>query len=222
MGRTQKYLSSILVVCLCTAIIFTTAHATVAVPALSLGFWNEDAPGSTHQYWEFTPSHVTSAGLGGYTATPEVTNNPDPFNVLATITPGRSYDGQTAFSSTRYLAVNLELPNYSTQNPYKEIWVDLGFSGTLDMVDIAVSAGPTNVNYTYEIVAGQGNADFGVKIWPNPGIEKIQFVLFPPVGTTAQFPVTLDYIHVDTICIPEPMTLGLLGLGGLWLRRRIA
>jgi hypothetical protein len=214
-------LSSILAVCLFTlAATITPAHAIQAVTQ-SLGFWDEGAPGSTHQYWDFTPFHVLSSG-GGYTATPEEVVNPDPTNVLATITPGNSYNGQSGFSSNRYLAVNIELPNFSTQNPYKEIWVDLGTNATILAEDIAVSAGPTNIPYEFAVVAGQGNADFGIKIWPNPAIEKIQIVLFPPPATTALLPVTLDYIHIDTICIPEPMTLGLFAIGGLLLRRRLA
>jgi hypothetical protein len=208
---------SVIILFVCTG----PAHA-VAVLHPSLGSWSNGDPGTTHEYWDFTPSHVTTAGNGGYTSTPEELINPDPFNVLATITPANSYNGQSGFSSSRYLAVNLELPNWNTGNPYKEIWVDLGTNAIINLDDISVSAGPTNIAYQIELVAGQGNADFGIKIWPNPLIEKIQFVLFPPPATTALFPVTLDYIQVDTICCPEPMTLGLLALGGLMLRRRLA
>jgi hypothetical protein len=221
MNRARWNLSSVLLVCLLTLAISTTASAT-AVLHSSLGWWDNGAAGSTHEYWDFTPSHVTSASNGGYTATPEELINPDPYNVLATVSPARSYDGQSGFISARYIAVNLELPNFSTKNPYKEIWVKLGTNTTINLEDITISAGPTDTAYEIQLVSGQNGADFGVKIWPNPGIEKIQFVLFPPTPTVAVFPVTLDYIQVDTICVPEPMTIGLLSIGGLFLRRRLA
>jgi hypothetical protein len=216
----RRVLSPLIMSVLIVLSLTSFAHA-IAVQHPSLGWWANGDPGSTHQYWDFTPSHVTAGGVG-YTATPEELINPDPFNVLATITPANSYNGQSGFSSSRYLAVNLELPNFSTLNPYKEIWVDLGTNAIFNLDDISVSAGPTNIAYDIQLVAGQGNADFGIKIWPNPGIEKILIVLFPPPATVAVLPVTLDYIQVDTICCPEPMTLGLLALGGLMLRRRLA
>jgi hypothetical protein len=197
---------SVIVLFVCTG----PAHA-ISVLHPSLGWWDNGTSGSTHQYWDFTPSYVTAGGIG-YTATPEELFNPDPFNVLATITPADSYDGQGGFSSTRYLAVNIELPNFNTENP----------NAMIGLEDIGISAGPTSQSYRYEVLEGQGNADFGIRIYPNPGIEKIQLVLFPLTPTTAVFPVTLDYIQVDTICIPEPMTLGLLAMGGLMLRRRLA
>jgi hypothetical protein len=207
---------SVIVLFVCTG----PAHA-ISVQHPSLGWWDNGTAGSTHQYWDFTPSYVTAGGVG-YTATPEELINPDPFNVLATITPAGSYDGDGGFSSTRYLAVNIELPNWSTQNPYKEIWVDLGTNATISLEDIGISAGPTNIAYDIQLLEGQNGADFGVRIWPNPYIEKIQFVLFPPTPTTAVFPVTLDYIQIDTICIPEPATLAMLAFGGFLLRRRLA
>jgi len=30
----------------------------------------------------------------------------------------------------------------------------------------------------------------------------------------------VDYVKVNTVCVPEPLTISLLGFGGLMVRRR--
>jgi hypothetical protein len=52
-------------------------------------------------------------------------------------------------------------------------------------------------------------------IRPNPNFEQI-FI------RPRDCQVFVDCITIETQCIPEPMTMGLLGLGSLLLRRRIA
>jgi hypothetical protein len=94
------------------------------------------------------------------------------------------------------------------------IWVDIG-DAVVYGEDISISAighGIPSTDYICEILPGQGDAEFGVRIWPNPETEKIGMYFGP--GTV------LDYVHVDTICIPEPATMALLGLGSLVLLRK--
>ena len=196
--------------CVCSVAVFLTAVPALAT--LSLGGWNEGDVGSTHQFWDFTPGYVTAIPGDGYSAIPEQVNNPDPLNVVASISPGGTWDGISKFIGTTYLTVNLELPNYPNLNEYKEIWVDLGDNVVVDPLNLSISATPTNISFEYEVLAGQGDAEFGFRIRPNPYVEKVGFTL---LGASS-----LDYIHVDTICIPEPATMGLLAFGGLLLRRR--
>jgi hypothetical protein len=205
----RKFVLLLLVVfCLC-------AGAKVAVAALSMGWWDEGAAGSTHQSWHLTAGYVLVSG-SGYTADPEVVSNPFPNRVAATITPmfSGSWDGVTAITATDFIQVNLEIPNYDTLNAYKEIWVDIGNSPVSGITVSATDGGSTTFDYV--VLPGQGDAEFGIRITPNPYVEKIGFYVMP-VGSGS---AVLDYIHVDTICIPEPITFAMLGLGALALRRR--
>jgi hypothetical protein len=201
-----------LIIFLVLVVVGLSVPASAAV--VSLGGWNEGDPCTTHQLWHFTPGHVTAIPGDGYTAIPESVISPNPGAVGAGISPGNTWDSITNFTAQTYLSINLVLPNYDVLNPLKVIWVDIGDAVVYDE-DISISAighGIPSTDYICEILPGQGDAEFGVMIWPNPETEKIGMYFGP--GTV------LDYVHVDTICIPEPATVALLGLGALSLLRR--
>ena len=54
-------------------------------------------------------------------------------------------------------------------------------------------------------------------IEPNPDSESIcySFAGNVDVGMPA-----VDYVRVNTVCVPEPLTMSLLGLGGLFVLRK--
>jgi hypothetical protein len=157
-----------------------------------------------------------------------VVNNPRPGSVVASIPGSASWDGVTEFTSNRGISVSLEIANYDNPNEYKEIWVDIGNS-VVDMESIVVSATDGgSTSFSYVVLPRRGDAEFGVRITPNPYVEIVNFDVMPSDGGglpdspngPAVPDYVLDYIHVDTICIPEPVTIGLLGLGSLGLIRR--
>jgi hypothetical protein len=198
-----------LIIFLMLAVIALSVPAS-AVP--SLGWWEEGAAGSTHQLWDFTPGYVLASG-SGYTADPEDVFNPFPAQVVATITPISGsclWDGITNITGSNLIQVALGIPNYENLNEYKEIWVDIGNATATGIVISATDGG--SASFTYEVLPGRGDAEFGVIIRPNPYAENINFVVLP---AATGGPAVLDYIHVDTICVPEPATVALLGLGSL-------
>lgn len=197
---------------LAAVFLFACQGNGLAVP--SMGWWEEGAPGSTHAFWDFTPGYIIPSG-DGFTADPEVVFNPSPNRVVATITPllTGSWDGVSIITANNYISVALEIPNYENLNNHKEIWVDIG-SGIVGGITVSATDGGSTT-FDYEVLPGMGDAEFGIIIIPNPYVEKINFV----VMSEGSGPAVLDYIHVDTICIPEPATIGLLALGTVILRR---
>lgn len=115
--------------------------------------------------------------------------------------------------------------NTKVQNPYKDIWVQLVYSANDGLApDIWIlpdgqsqtdKTNAMDVVKTEQVDAMYYSAVYSIRLDYNPTWEQI---LIRP----RECQVYIDCITIETQCIPEPMTMGLLGLGSLLLRRRIA
>lgn len=137
---------------------------------------------------------------------------------------GSSIQGHNGVWYGDTIVADLTIPNRPEPNWYKEVWVEILGRGSL------LGEGYTGTGYSlgegYEVIApvnslvedlgftatyepdGWLKIIFGLRIYPNPDLEIIRFTL-EDTGAA------IDHIIVNTECVPEPMTLVLLGFGGL-------
>jgi hypothetical protein len=130
---------------------------------------------------------------------------------------GNAHQGVWRIHGNDYLL--LHLPNTQITDPssYKEIWLQITYSaGSIDRkpqiqtlptyASMEVIRSTTIDNLYYHDV-------FRIILRPNPTEE---WIAIQPRDCT----VYIDEVVVDTICIPEPATMLLLGLGAVLLRKK--
>jgi len=176
--------------------------------------------GETYQEWAFDDNSNPSI--------PEIDLNP--YGPASAIIAG-SASGPPAVWAAELLGrggvwqgeqlvdITIEIPNQMIPNPYKEIRLEIGFIGDL----AGFSVFPIPFGGSVELVSQEVEVVDDVTGWkkltamyviePNPDREAICYGF-------AGAPSAVDYVIVKTICVPEPLTISMLGLGGLMLARR--
>lgn len=182
-------------------------------------------PGSTFQHWTFDTQPANM-----YDIAPDIDQNP--FGAPAIIDSygdyGEwldTYEGRQGVWHA-YWDFWIDLPNDPEPRPAKDILVQFTYyyddptgwdNGRPIIGDVFVGSGTFDVSLVQEFQL-EGNwyySQWAIHIEPNPDFESL-YVIADDDYSELYF----DQIVVDTICIPEPASLGLLMLGGLALLRR--
>jgi len=200
------------------------AAPVLAVPSLD---WTRGDPGSTYQVWTFDDDETV--------AMPEIDENPFG-TATATITNGAlptqipefyafayydEYIGREGVWSGDPILMEIYIPNREVRSEYKEIVLEIGWRGeALNFLVEPVPGGVVDLLHQDTIVVDSENlwyeSIYVWRIWPNPDAE---IIFLDASGTGGQ----IDYISIDTMCIPAPgaILLGSIGVGVVgWLRKR--
>jgi hypothetical protein len=183
-------------------------------------------PGTTYQAWDFEypigPGEPILPDLGGMNP-----NGP----AQLTYYPGLFSQGWVPdFGGMRGVlplsgSIEIDIPNFPEPNPYKDIIIQLVWAtetpgGTPCIEELlygvdAVLLDRQEMMPTGMVLPG-GAADmwyhstYQIHLEPNPAREWVKI----------QGSILVDSVIIDTICVPEPVTMVLLGLGGLLLQKR--
>ena len=176
--------------------------------------------GSTYQLWEFKTD--TNPDV------PNVVDNPygDPIAEVQDDNPINMWwigedRGHEGIWKTEGMA-KLDIPNSQNTDPesYKNIVIQMIYdAGPGVDAWIRFSADGSDVSDGIKPVESEDLGDgyrysrWEIQIRPNPTEETIYALPF-------YCNLYVDSIEVDTICVPEPATMGLLSLGGLLALRR--
>jgi len=186
--------------------------------------WRGD-PGSTFQHWTFDMPPADPALIP-----PDIVDNPygDPLIVDAYSDNGEwleMFEGRQGVWHA-WWDFWIDLPNDPEPRPWKDILVQFTYyyddptgwdNGRPVIDDVFVTEGVYDIGLIDEFELG-GNwyySQWYIRIEPNPDFESLHVI-----ADDAYSELYFDQIVVDTICIPEPAALSLLGLAALGLLRR--
>ncbi|HUT30875.1 MAG TPA: hypothetical protein VMX13_13870 [Sedimentisphaerales bacterium] len=177
--------------------------------------WERGSPGTTYQRWEFGDASLNpppEQDVYNPLAMP-VMAIPDTWPNTAYMPSYLDMGGVWRLESPDDIWITIQ--NYDNENEFKYIWMQITYGaeeGTAPLV--LTNPGYTDIVVSDPILMGEHwYVTYDITLMPNPPSEVI---VIQPDACTAY----IDEIVVDTICIPEPVTVCFLGLGALALLRK--
>ena len=187
----------------------------IASPAFAITL----GPGESHQEWNFDDNdnpaipEVDLNPYGSATATIVGSAAGPPPEWVATL-----LDRDGVWKAEGLADLTLDIPNQMVRNPYKEIYLEIGFIGELEAFSVFPTPFGGKVELEEQVVEvvdptnGWKRLTAWYRIEPNPDSESVCYSFSADVAA-------VDYVIVNTVCVPEPLTIALFGLGGLVMRR---
>ena len=206
---TRSLLASAIVVALGASIAFGAIYDLNPAP------WRTTPPGiapTTYQSWSFSTSANPSA--------PDVDDNPfgtaalevtGGFPLTRYYTSFNGHDGVWKFEDW----IEIVIPNSPIANPYKEVWLQITYYASGIPEAFTVLPAYDNMQLVSDVAVDDyfRHATYSIRIEPNPVLES---VWIEPLHCT----LYVDNLIVETICVPEPVSLAMLAFGGLVAIRR--
>lgn len=173
-------------------------------------------PGSTWGEWVFSTNNPHEAPVAGF----------NPFgNPFMNAQPGFLQQWQPIFDGRQGVwplsgVIEVDIPNNPVANPEKWIQVQITWKPQAagEVPGIGAHIGPIGTPNPFNgalksqqlLPDGWTYSIYDIVLTPNPSREIVR----------VDGAIMVDQLVIDTICIPEPLTLSLLAVGGLLLRRK--
>lgn len=214
-----------------TSLSYVVVALVAASPAVAeppVPSWQRGDEGTTFQEWTFDDGNSTPSPVEGTYHNPYA-DETNPV-LLHVDTLHRWFDTAEQMQGVWALSgeIDIVIPNNPQQNPYKQIQLYLVWKPEKE-TDLPIEPDPflpdsplvavtpfdeMKMSMNDVIEDGWHYSTYDITIWPNPDKEWF----------TVKGNVLVDYVAIDTICVPEPATVIFVAVGMLttirWRKKR--